>query len=255
MHVHLPKPLHGWRAFVGEVGIIVIGVLIALGAGQIVESLHWRESARQASHAIQLELAVQQLDAMERLVVQPCLTGQMSALATRLSSFRGGVWKGMPMIVNQKNDSDAQQRSVVPAYRAPERLWVSDAWQTARSNGSLNYLPDATVSEFAQEYNRGNRILALQMQENEAAAKLAPLAFDGPIGPSDRVALLGDIAAVDRANAGMVYQATRLVAELTPLLRELPRAKIDQEIAAMDADERQFRGSCVKSLPLRPGRD
>jgi hypothetical protein len=30
MHVHLPKPLHGWRAFAGEVGIIVLGVLIAL---------------------------------------------------------------------------------------------------------------------------------------------------------------------------------------------------------------------------------
>src|SRR6185312_14058686 len=42
MHVHLPKPLHGWREFVGEVGIIVLGVLIALGAGQVVESLHFR---------------------------------------------------------------------------------------------------------------------------------------------------------------------------------------------------------------------
>ena len=30
MHFHFPKPLHGWREFVGEVGIIVIGVLIAL---------------------------------------------------------------------------------------------------------------------------------------------------------------------------------------------------------------------------------
>jgi hypothetical protein len=27
---HLPKPLHGWRQFAGEVGIIVIGVLIGL---------------------------------------------------------------------------------------------------------------------------------------------------------------------------------------------------------------------------------
>ncbi len=26
MHFHLPKPLHGWREFVGEVGIIVVGV-------------------------------------------------------------------------------------------------------------------------------------------------------------------------------------------------------------------------------------
>ncbi len=37
MHVHLPRPLHGWRELVGEVGVIVLGVLIALGAGQIVE--------------------------------------------------------------------------------------------------------------------------------------------------------------------------------------------------------------------------
>lgn len=27
MHFHVPKPLHGWRGFVGEVGIIVPGVL------------------------------------------------------------------------------------------------------------------------------------------------------------------------------------------------------------------------------------
>lgn len=40
MHVHLPKPMHGWRAFFGEVGIIVLGVLIALGAGQAAEAIH-----------------------------------------------------------------------------------------------------------------------------------------------------------------------------------------------------------------------
>ena len=40
MHIHLPKPLHGWREFVGEVGIIVVGVLIALGAEQVVETIH-----------------------------------------------------------------------------------------------------------------------------------------------------------------------------------------------------------------------
>ena len=44
MHVHLPKPLHGWREFLGEVGIIVVGVLIALGAEQVVETLHWRSA-------------------------------------------------------------------------------------------------------------------------------------------------------------------------------------------------------------------
>ena len=46
MHFHLPKPLHGWRQFAGEVGIIVVGVLIALGAEQLVASWHWRSEVR-----------------------------------------------------------------------------------------------------------------------------------------------------------------------------------------------------------------
>jgi hypothetical protein len=42
MHFHLPKPLNGWREFAGEVGIIVIGVLIALAAEQVAEAIQWR---------------------------------------------------------------------------------------------------------------------------------------------------------------------------------------------------------------------
>ena len=32
MRFHLPKPLHGWRQLAGEIGIIVVGVLIALAS-------------------------------------------------------------------------------------------------------------------------------------------------------------------------------------------------------------------------------
>ena len=67
MHVHLPKPLHGWRAFVGEVGIIVLGVLIALGAEQVVESVHDRYLARQAIDHIRSELAYDSAFAAERI--------------------------------------------------------------------------------------------------------------------------------------------------------------------------------------------
>ena len=52
MHFHLPKPLHGWREFVGEVGIIVIGVLIALAAEQIVTNWHWRREVRETDRRL-----------------------------------------------------------------------------------------------------------------------------------------------------------------------------------------------------------
>lgn len=57
MHVHLPKPLHGWRALVGEIGIIVVGVLIALSAEQLVQSIHERQDVAQLRAALRAELA------------------------------------------------------------------------------------------------------------------------------------------------------------------------------------------------------
>ena len=57
MHLHLPKPLHGWRELVGEVGIIVVGVLIALGAQQVVEGINDRDDVSQLRAALRGELA------------------------------------------------------------------------------------------------------------------------------------------------------------------------------------------------------
>lgn len=49
----MPKPVHGWREFADEVGIIAIGALIALAAKQVVEDVHWRSAVageRKALH-------------------------------------------------------------------------------------------------------------------------------------------------------------------------------------------------------------
>ena len=56
-HFHIPKPLHGWREFVGEVGIIVLGVLIALGAEQAVENIRQRNDVGELRRGIRAELA------------------------------------------------------------------------------------------------------------------------------------------------------------------------------------------------------
>ena len=45
MQVHLPKPLHGWREF-GEVWIIVLSLLIALGTQQAVAATPQRWAHR-----------------------------------------------------------------------------------------------------------------------------------------------------------------------------------------------------------------
>jgi hypothetical protein len=57
MRFNLPKPLKGWREFAGEVGVIVLGVLIALGAQQVVEGINEREAVAQLRVALRAELA------------------------------------------------------------------------------------------------------------------------------------------------------------------------------------------------------
>lgn len=56
MHIHLPKAFHGWREFLKEYAIIVLGVLTALALEQGVESMHERRLAREAQEAIRQEM-------------------------------------------------------------------------------------------------------------------------------------------------------------------------------------------------------
>ena len=81
MHVHLPKPLHGWREFAGEVGIIVIGVLIALGAEQVVETVHGNAEVRQFRGAVSDELAYDLGAYKQRLLLTPaCGRGSLNSI-------------------------------------------------------------------------------------------------------------------------------------------------------------------------------
>ncbi len=90
MHIHLPKPLHGWRQFVGEVGIIVLGVLIALGAEQLVQTWRLRSEARGFRKVVDHELALNfgafQFNQSQRV----CIRRRLDELQTILDRSRSG---------------------------------------------------------------------------------------------------------------------------------------------------------------------
>ena len=55
MDIHKPKPWHGWREFLKEYLIIVVGVLTALAAEQAVEWVHRQEAVGEARRALNEE--------------------------------------------------------------------------------------------------------------------------------------------------------------------------------------------------------
>lgn len=102
MRFSLPKPLRGWRAFAGEVGIIVLGVMIALAAQEIAEDSQRRSEAREARDLIREELATYmgRLDSWQS--VYPCITRRINELQALLDKAQGGGpidtprWVGRP---------------------------------------------------------------------------------------------------------------------------------------------------------------
>jgi hypothetical protein len=124
MHVHLPKPLHGWREFVGEVGIIVIGVLIALGAEQLIESWHWKHEAKDAARAIERELSADDGVYEERALIQKCADRRIEQLAQILRA--AGRTHRLP--------------NIGEIGRPPFRPTLRSAWEEAIASGVLSHL-------------------------------------------------------------------------------------------------------------------
>jgi hypothetical protein len=80
MHFHLPKPLHGWREFAGEIGIIVVGVLIALSAEQFAEFVHDRAQVRHGEEALSDNFRRFVTYTAELDAYAPCIAGRSAEL-------------------------------------------------------------------------------------------------------------------------------------------------------------------------------
>lgn len=123
MHFHLPKPLHGWREFAGEVGIIVLGVLIALGAEQFVESVRNRQDVNQLRAALNGELADDRARWEHIRAQDHCAEQRLKALEQWLAS--------------------APPKARLSGQVYPGMLWNmhSSAWDIAKTSPAATHIP------------------------------------------------------------------------------------------------------------------
>ena len=248
MHFHLPKPLHGWREFVGEIAIIVIGVLIALGAEYLIQQWHWHEETEIADAAFREELLKVGGVAYERLIIQPCLQDRIRDLSNHLNEA-AGPWKASPMAIHS-----SLYLNVMPVvYRAPTRPMLTDGWKSAIANGTLNHFPPEHVRALSALYEDVDRFGALQREEAKSAASLTPLAFDRTLDGSSRTQLLATLADVDRINSLMALNGSQMLESLRALHFKFDVKRVESGRREFVSVQRAARGSCVADLPLDLG--
>lgn len=139
MDIHRPKPIHSWREFLGEIGIIVIGVLIALAGEQTVEALHHRSQVAELSEALDVELSHNLAVLKDTVELKPCIDQRLNEIA----KWSRSVSEGRPIQLTGEFGN------------LPGQIFLSAIW---RSTGtSLELLPLDKRISYARFYdNFGN---------------------------------------------------------------------------------------------------
>lgn len=180
MHFHLPKPMHGWREFLGEVGIIVVGVLIALAGEQLVEDWHNDSRAKASIAAVDAELAINAGVFEERTLQQSCEVRRLSEMEALISAAR--ATHRLPQIAGIGN-SIAR-----PTQRG--------AWEEAQNSVVLDRWPRQDRLTLATIYSQQLPSDALTLGETRQWFKLMSMmrTMSGRVSDND-LALLSDLIA------------------------------------------------------------
>lgn len=159
---HHPHPVHGWREFAKEVGIIMVGVLLALGAEQSVEAIHWRHKVEVVRSSLMGELANDRGRWEANVAASRCAL----PLIDRLDQW-ARTGRGPPPAAN---------------VNQAELFWTHTAnWGIATSSQALDHMPVADQLKFASLYaGLVHREVTIE-QEDAAVAQVntrLPLAYD-----------------------------------------------------------------------------
>src|ERR1700722_19234001 len=217
MEIHRPKPVHHWRELLREVGIIVLGVLIALSAEQTVEWMHWRYEAAQAEKHLRADAASILDDMAERLDIQKCQDGRLTLIRDRLLAS-GTAWTAMTPFYTSGPPAGS-------TYAHPMRGWPTTAWSNAIASTAAMHLPDGRLNHYAEIFAAAAREANDQAPEHEASSELNVLGSPLTLTEDQKVSFLRLIEAERARNRVMAYEAENTLPEFAALGMNVEQAR------------------------------
>lgn len=221
MHFHLPKPIHGWREFFGEVGIIVLGVMIALALDSIAEDLSWQRKVSEARQVIRYEVGHNMQLYKWRVEQQPCIDRRLDRLA---------------LVLQQASESGR----LPPLGRIGgpgAGTWPEGVWDSQISAETATHFPAIELASLARIY----RFIEMTRDQNELDSS-AWLALQTMVGPGRSV----DSGTIDRLIQAVVT-ARRVNATYSNSERSIERilkqSRLGPEFPQIDPKNPPVQGS------------
>ena len=219
MQFNLPKPLHGWRQFAGEVGIIVLGVMIALGAGQVAETISWHQRADSATEALRKEVGDHYGYASEAVVAQPCIDAQLQVLA---DAMEGRSHASATLYTDQTH------RFV---FRAPSRPWSDNKWQSIISEEVASHLNKALRQNLGDHYAQVSIMRENSRATDQLGWRLNALASGATDDPTTRGQLVQEIEEARGRFEYMRLVGNQILFRIQKMNLAPPRDEVDAYLA------------------------
>src|SRR6185503_13856129 len=151
VEIHKPKPVHNWREFLKEYAIIVLGVMTALAAEQVVEWFHWRSQVEGARKVIATETTNNLVGAIRRMRTVQCTEQRLDTLAKILD--------------------DASRSGSLPPVgyigQPPRHRWPTGAWDSVVVSQTATHFPREQLAALGGLYKIVQRIEEYGVPETE----------------------------------------------------------------------------------------
>ncbi len=222
MHVHLPKPLHGWREFLGEVGVIVIGVLLALAADQIVERMRWAKHVAEAKEDLGGELEQNLYNAEQRVRLEGCIDRRLDQLEQIIDRPPPRPWQ---MFGNHNV--------------TPLRVWSTSGWDSAVAADTITHMKAKERAQYAAVYAFVRGLHDVAQDEFAVQIELRMLERGGPLSEVTQDRLRADVAKVRGYNHILALGGSQISKQIRALGVELApedRRELDGMACPMPAD-------------------
>jgi len=135
MEIHAPDhPVHSFREFAIHIGIVTIGILIALSLEGIRESIHEHRLVHEARENFRRELGIDRDHIQQELSVVRRISNKLQRTIPQLSALAK-----QPGAINQE----------LAKSRNSGYFFFLNSWQTALSTGALAHMSSEEVLQYA----------------------------------------------------------------------------------------------------------